>query len=231
MIDPATGWFEIKEIPNKEPITIANKVEQAWLTRYPWPTKIIYDRGGEFLREFANMIENDYGITKAPTSRKNPQANGILERIHQTIANIIRTFEVQDMEIDENDPWSGILSATMFAIRATIHKTLQATPAQLVFGRDAILNTKFEANWQMIKQRKQQIIHKNNLRENNKRIEHKYSIGDKVLYQNKTLSKFDENPWKGPYEILKINNNGTVRLQMGAIIDTINIRLIKPYYE
>ena len=32
MIDPATGWFEMKEIPNKEAITIANIVEQTWFT-------------------------------------------------------------------------------------------------------------------------------------------------------------------------------------------------------
>ncbi len=32
MIDPATGWFEMKEIPNKEAFTIASIVEQTWLT-------------------------------------------------------------------------------------------------------------------------------------------------------------------------------------------------------
>jgi hypothetical protein len=33
MIDPATGWFEMREIPNKEAFTIASLVEQTWLTR------------------------------------------------------------------------------------------------------------------------------------------------------------------------------------------------------
>jgi hypothetical protein len=40
MIDPATGWFEMREIPNKEAITIANLVEQTWFTRYPWPSQV-----------------------------------------------------------------------------------------------------------------------------------------------------------------------------------------------
>ena len=69
----------------------------------------------------------------------------------------------------------------MCALRATYHTTLQATPTQLVFGRDAMLNVKFEANWHLIKQRKQRRIHENNLRENNKRIPHQYKAGDKVL--------------------------------------------------
>jgi len=54
----------------------------------------------------------------------------------------------------------GILGAAIFALRATYHTTLQATPCQLIFGRDAMLNVKFEeANWQLIKQRKQNRIH------------------------------------------------------------------------
>jgi tRNA A37 N6-isopentenylltransferase MiaA len=32
MIDPATGWFEIKQYDDKKSITVANIVEQEWLT-------------------------------------------------------------------------------------------------------------------------------------------------------------------------------------------------------
>ena len=111
----------------------------------------------------------------------------------------------------------------------TYHTTLQATPAQLVFGRDAILNIQFEANWNLIRERKQRLIKRNNQRENAKRLEHKYRRGDKVLYKIKTSSKYGEDPYEGPYKILQVNDNGTVRLKMGAVTDTVNIRLIKPY--
>jgi hypothetical protein len=94
MIDPATGWFEMKELPDKHAITVADIVEQTWLTRYPWPTEITYDKGTEFMAEFATMITKDYGMKKRGASVRNPQANAILERIHQTIGNIIRTFTV-----------------------------------------------------------------------------------------------------------------------------------------
>ena len=96
----------------------------------------------------------------------NPQANSILERAHQTIGNILRTFQVNNHELEQNDPWSGILSAVIFAMRSTVHTTMQATPMQLVFGRDAIMNLTFDANWQLIKQQKQNLIHKNNANEN-----------------------------------------------------------------
>jgi hypothetical protein len=232
MIDPATGWFEMREIPDKRADTIANIVEQAWFTRYPWPTQIIFDRGKEFMAEFAKMVRNDYGVKKKPITTRNPQANSIIERIHQTIGNIIRTFEVtKNPEIDEEDPWSGILAATMFATRATYHTTNQATPAQLVFGRDAILNTTFDANWKLIRERKQRIIEENNKRENAKRIPYKYRVGEKVLYRNSALDKFSTDAYDGPFEIVQVFDNGTVRLRMDKVTDTVNIRLLKPYRE
>eukprot|EP00957_Ditylum_brightwellii_P081958 6232184-Ditylum_brightwellii.AAC.1 len=70
--------------------------------------------------------------------------------MHQTIGNMIRSFEVHDTNIDEKYPWTGILSAVRFATRYTVHITMQAMLMQLVFSRDAILNVKHEANWKYI---------------------------------------------------------------------------------
>ena len=77
---------------------------------------------------------------------RNPQANAIMERVHQTTGNIIRTFKIQEMDLDNENHWEGILSSTMFPIRFTVHTTLQLTPSQLVFGRDVILSINQEAN-------------------------------------------------------------------------------------
>jgi len=63
MIDPATGWFEMKEITNKTAINVANIVDQTWFMRYPWPTQIIFDRGNEFMGEFSRMVRVEYGLT------------------------------------------------------------------------------------------------------------------------------------------------------------------------
>ena len=66
MIDPATYWFKMKEIDNKTASTVANIVEQTWLTRYPWPSVITYDRGTEFMAEFAKMIKEEYEMKRSP---------------------------------------------------------------------------------------------------------------------------------------------------------------------
>ena len=135
------------------------------------------------------------------------------------------------MVLDDDNPWDGILAATMFALRATVHTTSQYTPAQLVFGRDSILNVKHKANWKIIKERKQKLINKGNERENKNRIEHKYKVGDKVLLKNAWKTKFNQDAYIGPYTITTVRNNGTIRARKGRVTDTYNLRNIIPFKE
>ena len=51
-VDPATGWFEITEIPEKSSARISHIFNSTWLARYPWPRKVIFDNGNEFKKDF-----------------------------------------------------------------------------------------------------------------------------------------------------------------------------------
>ena len=44
MLDPAMDQIEIHSVPRTKADLVANQVEQAWLTRYLLPDKIIIDR-------------------------------------------------------------------------------------------------------------------------------------------------------------------------------------------
>ena len=68
------------------------------------------------MSDFANMIAGDYGITKKTIIIKNLQANSIIERIHQTLGNIIQMFELHNNTDVTQETWKGILSAAMFAL-------------------------------------------------------------------------------------------------------------------
>ena len=50
------------------------------------------------------MMENDYGIPFNSISVRNLQANAIVERVQQTIGNIIRTFKIKEMDLDNENP-------------------------------------------------------------------------------------------------------------------------------
>ena len=45
MIDHIIGWFKITQYNYKRVISIANLVENKWLSRYPLPMEITYDQG------------------------------------------------------------------------------------------------------------------------------------------------------------------------------------------
>ena len=92
-IDPATRWFEIKVIPDKREDNHSNQLEKTWLCRYPWPQKVICDREIEFMAELKAMLQQDYGCKINQITIKT-QADTILERICQTIGNMITTFQI-----------------------------------------------------------------------------------------------------------------------------------------
>ena len=237
MIDPATGWFEIASVSGKTPYQIATALEQTWLSRYPWPTEVVMDQGNEFATDVMQMLEDDYGVNRKRITTRNPQANSMVERAHQTVHNMIRTNQlhipVEGHTLPERV--TGILTAVGHAMRSTVHTTLRATPTQLVFQRDAYLNVNFQANWNYIKARKQHLITQNNVRENAHRKPHTYAEGQTVMVKQKPNRKHgDKDEYNGPFTINKVNDNGTVRLSRntqngGVVYETWNIRNIHPH--
>ena len=43
--------------------------------------------------------------------------------------------------------------------------------------------------------------------------------------------KYGTNAYTGPFQIVQVNNNGTVKIKKGCMTDTYNLRNIKPYYN
>ena len=74
-----------------------------------------------------------YGITRKVITTRNPQANGIVERVHKAVHNMLRVTGIQDSGDLDEFGWQGVLSAVRRAVNSTAHTTLDATPTQLVF--------------------------------------------------------------------------------------------------
>ena len=56
-------------------------------------------------KDFLPLLK-DFSIKPTPTTIKNPQANSILERVHQVLGNMLRTKNLQKYDFDDMDPWS-----------------------------------------------------------------------------------------------------------------------------
>ena len=199
------------------------------------PTEIIMDRGKEFMGEVIRMLRDDYNIKRKVITTMNPQANSIVERCHQTVHNHLRTLQMHDKSPEVlNEEFAGYLSAVSKALNSTVHTTLNATPTQLVFGRDTFLPVTFQADWTHIADRKQRLIVQNNRRENKSRREHTYHVDDLVMIRHDPSRKHGDDTYKGPYPITVVYDNGTVQLRQtkpsgNAVLQTWNIRKIRPY--
>ena len=135
------------------------------------------------MAEFTKMVKHDYGIKPRPITTRNPQANAIIERVYQTTGSILKTFDMKSL--DKVDPWGDILAVARFSVRATYHTTMRASPMQLFFERDTILNIKHVTDWTNLKRLKQQRINSNNKQGKKSRFYHTYQVGDQVLLKTR----------------------------------------------
>ena len=85
-----------------------------------------------------------------PASPGNPQADANIERLHQVLKKLVRTYNLQGTYVDDADPFMGILAAASFAEQSTYHRIKEKIPGQLVFGRDMILPINIVAYWRYI---------------------------------------------------------------------------------
>ena len=108
---------------------------------------------------------------------------------------------------------NGILQAVAWGLRSTFHTALQASPGQLVFGRDVIVNATYMANWQAIKEWKQKSTLYDNVREKNSRLSHDYQPGQFVYVKNKDIKRKLNLDKEGQFEIVSIHANGTITIR------------------
>ena len=124
-----------------------------------------HDAGSGFERFFQTLIE-EHKLEKKPSSAKNPQSNGAIERVHGTIKNMLSSFNMNELKLDPKDPFGKIIAQVAWAMQSTYHASLGATPGQLIFGRDMLIDMSCEPCWESLRLKQKNEINKSNVREN-----------------------------------------------------------------
>jgi hypothetical protein len=83
----------VEEIFDKSSDCMVQLVSKTWLSRYPQCCYLIYNIGSEFKLNFNYLCES-YGIKHKPTMVKNSQVNEFLECVHQVLAQMLCTAEL-----------------------------------------------------------------------------------------------------------------------------------------
>jgi hypothetical protein len=232
IIDNVTNLVELVRIDNKSLQHVANKLEQSWLHRYPIPTSCIYDQGKEFVGWPFTQRLQQYGITGRPTTVKNPQANAICERMHQTVGNTLRVISrlhppnalpQAQAAVDE------ALSNCVLALRTSFSSAINAAPGSVTFSREMIFAVPLVADWLLIQQRRQQLIDQRLISANNKRYSYDYQPGQEVLKLAYKPKKLDQRA-TGPYTIESVHTNGTITIRITPhVVERLSIRRVRPY--
>ena len=116
------------------------------------------------LEQSSKLSYKNCHIKDVCTSAKNPQANAVCERMHQTVGNVLRTLlhgEPPQNIATAKEFVDEALSIAMHAMRVGIHTTLGSSPGNLVFNRDMFLNIPLIADWHAITLRREHLINEN----------------------------------------------------------------------
>jgi transposase InsO family protein len=115
------------------------------LCRYPRPNRVVFDNGGEFTGgEFQEQLHS-YGVQPVPTTVRNPISNGVVERVHLTMGDMLRTITFA------GDDWileaQRTLDAVAWAIRTTVNPDLKYSPCHLAFQQDMLFRRAVAIDW------------------------------------------------------------------------------------
>ena len=134
-------------------------------------------------------------------------------------------------EISSDRIIEDALQSAAYASRVSTNNTLGVSPGALVFHRDMLLNIPIISDLHLIHQKRQDIVDRNNIRENVRRRQHDYAVGQRVSVLEFNPGKLE--PRKtGPYVIKQVHTNGNVTIRrLPTVIERINIRRVRPYRD
>lgn len=102
MVEHFSKWIELVALPDKASEEVAYAFLDMVLSHYGAPAKMLTDKGIEYQGEFQVLCDKaliDHWIT----SRDHPEADGLAERIVQTVKRALRKYDMQKGHLGDWD--------------------------------------------------------------------------------------------------------------------------------
>lgn len=97
-----------------------------FFTLFGLPKSVQSDQGSNFMSGIFQQVLCELGIKQYRSSAYHPESQGAIERFHQTLKTMIRSYCFES--------WDEGMNLLMFASRESIQESLGFSPFQLVFG-------------------------------------------------------------------------------------------------
>ncbi|CAA9996130.1 unnamed protein product [Nesidiocoris tenuis] len=237
IVDHFTKYAEAYPLTDISSRSIADTLIRKYFVSHGMPERIVSDRGANFTSDLIKELCQTYGIWKVQTTAYHPQSNGVVERFHRTLANIISKIS-KNKGID----WEVLLPVALAAYRGTVHNSTGYTPNYLTYGRE--LRLPDSPDWTKIQNRDlasslralqkvyplvaQEINRMWDQREaaaNHRRRPRYFQPGDRIYLRmmqppKGTVKKYFC-PWFGPYTVIQRLSEVTYQIE-----DTLHKRQI-----
>ena len=105
------------------------------------PSVMTTDQGKEFRNHINEELMKVFGLQHRLTTAYHPQANGLDERLNQTLVNSLAMFAQDNREV-----WDEKLQEVVYAYNTSVQKSTKHTPFEAMFGRVARLPLDFNAS-------------------------------------------------------------------------------------
>jgi transposase InsO family protein len=236
-------------------VTVARTFLTDWICLFGVPTKIITDRGTNFLSRTFQELSEFLGIQPSKTTAYRPQGNSLNERSHRELHQFIGMY----LTPATRETWDSLLKLAAWEHNSAVHESLQVSPFEIITGQKprgpqawlpeeiSELTGKhtrqyFGVDKQHIEQlrenaklaiSKAQAKHLERLNLHSKPMT--FQKGDLVLIRQHSLNTYEKRKWgpkyKGPYLVKKIIGPVVLLLQdvQTKKEDLVHTSYIRPY--
>ena len=128
MIDRTMRWAEALPIANTTADTVLQTFLEQWISRFGIPITVTTDRGAQFTSQLWHTALQRMGIRVSATTAYHPQANGVMERFHQTLKNTLRCA------IRSSRSWTRSLPWVLLGLRNAPRTDTATSTAKILYG-------------------------------------------------------------------------------------------------
>jgi transposase InsO family protein len=228
-IDHFTKYPEIIPLRKIDSTTIADCIHNYLICRHGCPSRLLSDRGPQFLASPVKRLCKRYGINKLFTTPYHPQGDPQAESFMKILGHCLAIL-AKDRKAD----WDRFCESVAFAYRTAIHPTTRYSPfflnhlrearlpadrnlmQSIGFGTPGIVSADSEdLRWNIMCNVRSQVT--NLLRQSQSTSKHRYDVGrrphtyapgDYVLLRRPGLVGKLADKWQGPFCVKEIRNNG-----------------------
>ena len=226
VLDRTSKWLECFPMANATSEECC-KAFLEWTSRYGIPSVVMSDNGNTFVANLYQDIMKTFGIKVIFSPAYHQQANGAVERQHQNLKNSLRAGII-DMGVAHKDRWMRALPWTLLGMRNAFRPSLDASSAQLVFGKSLQIPGAILAKPGpplTTEETKSLLAELYKLadrpaapmagKHEEKDISHTENV-EQVYYKNHGDEKSLSEKFKGPVPIVSRPSRSTVQLQVGS---------------